>query len=284
LAECGTKLVIGCGYLGRRVAARWVAEGHRVLATSRSDARAAELRQLGVEPIRCDVLDPASLRTLPVATTVVYCVGFDRSAGRTMREVYFDGLAHILTALPSPERFVYVSSTGVYGHCHGEEVDEDAATEPLEESGRVVLEAERLLCDRRPDAVVLRFAGIYGPGRLLRGQAIRAGEPIIGDPEKWLNLIHVADGAAAVLAAEARARPGTVINVSDDHPVRRRDFYRLLARLLDAPEPRFELPPPDTPLPGHERTNRRIVNRRLRADLGVSLRYPSYAEGLPASI
>jgi nucleoside-diphosphate-sugar epimerase len=278
------KLILGCGYLGKRLAALWLAEGHRVFALTRSDPRAAELRRLGVEPVRGDVLDPSSLRALPAVATAAYCVGFDRAAGRTMREVYVDGLAHVLAALPPAGRFVYVSSTGVYGQCHGEEVDEEAATEPVEESGGVVLEAERLLRGRCPEAVVLRFAGIYGPDRLLRAQAVRAGEPTVGDPDRWLNLIHVADGAAAVVAAEARGRPGAVYNVADDRPVRRRDFYTLLAHLLGAPEPRFVPPTPAAPLPGHERTNRRIVNRRLRGELGVSLRYPSYEDGLPASV
>src|SRR5262249_56781506 len=121
-----------------------------------------------------------------------------------------------------------------------------------------------LVRSRLPGAVILRFAGIYGPGRLLGRQAVEAGEPLVGDPEKWLNLIHVEDGAAAVLAAEARGEPGAVYNVCDGRPVRRRDFYALLARLLGAPEPRFVPPPPGAPVPGHERADRRVVNRRLR--------------------
>jgi nucleoside-diphosphate-sugar epimerase len=277
-------LIIGCGYLGRRVAPLWRAEGHRVFATTRSDAHAEELRRLGAEPLRCDVLEPATLRALPAADTVVYCVGFDRAAGASRRDVFVTGLANVLAALPAPRRFVHVSSTGVYGQCNGEAVDEESATEPPEEAGRVVLEAERLLRGRDPGAVVLRFSGIYGPGRLLRGDAVRAGEPIVGDGDRWLNLVHVADGAAAVVAAAGRARPGAVYNVSDDRPVRRRDFYGLLARLLGGPEPRFVPPPPGAPLPAHERANRRILNRRLRAELGLTLRYPSYEEGLPASV
>jgi nucleoside-diphosphate-sugar epimerase len=277
------KLVIGCGYLGQRVALRWLAAGHRVFATTRSDARAEQLARHGLQPVRCDVADPPSLRGLPAADTVLYCVGFDRSAGRPMREVYVNGLDHVLAVLPPPGRFVHVSSTGVYGQCHGEEVDETAATEPLEESGRVVLEAEGVLRRRLPGAVVLRFASIYGPGRLLRAQALRAGEALVGDPEKWLNLIHVEDGAAAVLAAEERGRPGEVYNVADDRPVRRREFYGLLARLLGAREPQFVPPAPDAPLPAHERSNRRIGNRRLRQELVVDLRYPTCQEGLPAS-
>jgi nucleoside-diphosphate-sugar epimerase len=277
------KLVIGCGYLGRRVAASWRAAGHRVFATARGTGRGGELRRLGLEPVVCDVLDPASLRALPAASSVCYCVGFDRAAGRTMRQVYVDGLANVLDALRPPERFVYVSSTGVYGQNQGEAVDERAATEPAEESGQVVLAAERLLRTRRP-VVVLRFAGIYGPGRLLRSRGLLAGEPIAGDPERWLNLIHVDDGAAAVVAADERGRPGEVYNVCDDEPVRRRDFYSLLARLLGTPEPRFVPPEPGAPPPPHERTNRRIFNQRLHEDLRVKLCYPSYREGLPASL
>jgi nucleoside-diphosphate-sugar epimerase len=277
------KLIIGCGYLGQQVASRWRAAGHRVFTTTRSADRAEQLAQQGLEPLLCDVADPSSLKTVPAADTVLYCVGFDRAAGRSMREVHVNGLENVLAALAAPRRFLHVSSTGVYGHCHGEEVDERAATEPLDESGRVVLEAEGVLRRRLSDAVVLRFAGIYGPGRLLRERALRTGEALVGDPDKWLNLIHVEDGAAAILAAEERGRPGEVYNVSDDHPVRRREFYTHLARLLGVPQPRFVPPPPDAPLPGHERTNRRILNRRLRQELAAELRYPTYREGLPAS-
>lgn len=278
------KLVIGCGYLGRRVAALWRKQGHRVFATTRSAGRAEELHRYGLEPVVCDVLDPASLAALPAACTVFYGVGFDRTAGRSMRDVYVDGLANVVAALPRVERFLHVSSTGVYGQCSSEEVDETAATEPVEESGRVVLEAERLLRTRFPAAVVLRFAGMYGPGRLLRRQALLAGEPLVGDADKWLNLIHVEDGAAAVLAAEARARPAEVYNICDDCPVRRRDFCALLARLLGAPEPRFVPPAPDTSMPAHERANRRIVNRRLHENLGMQLRFPGYVEGLRSAV
>jgi nucleoside-diphosphate-sugar epimerase len=277
------KLIVGCGYLGRRVATLWRAAGHRVFATTRSERRADELRGLGVEPVVCDVLDPGSLAALPAADGVVYCVGFDRGAGAAMRDVYVGGLGNVLGRLPPPRRFVYVGSTGVYGQCRGEEVDEGAATEPADLAGVVVLEAEMLLRARLPGAIRLRFAGIYGPGRLLRRQAVESGGPVVGDADKWLNLIHVEDGAAAVLAAEERGRPGEVYNVSDGRPVRRRDFYTRLAEVLGAPPPRFEPPAPDAPLPSHERANRRVVSRRLREELGLRPRYPSYEEGLPAS-
>jgi nucleoside-diphosphate-sugar epimerase len=282
------KLIVGCGYLGQRVARLWLAQGHRVFGTTRTERRAAELHVIGVEPVLCDVLDETSLKKLPGAQTILYCVAPDRASGQTMRDLHVHGLSNLIGRYgilygDQTDALIYVSSTSVYGQCQEEEVDETAATEPQEESGRALLEAERLVrgCWIARKWCVLRLAGIYGPGRVIRQQAVAAGEALVGDPDKWVNLIHVDDGAAAVLAAEERGQGAGVYNVCDGHPVRRRDFYARLAQLLGAPEPRFAPPPPGEPLP-HERGNRRIVNRRLREELGIALRYPSYEEGLRA--
>lgn len=267
-------LVIGCGYLGRRVAAAWRDRGRQVAALSRG--RAGELAADGFEPVVGDVLDPASLAKLPEASTVLYAVGLDRTAGRPMRDVYVTGLANVLAALPQCGRFLYVSSTSVYGQTDGSVVTEESPTEPATESGRVVLDAERLLRERLPAAVVLRLAGICGPGRLLRRQALLQGrEPLAVDPDQFLNLIHVDDGVRAVLAAEERAKPGETYLVADGTPVRRGEFYAHLARLLGAPEPRYG--PPE----GRD-GNRRVSNRKAREELGFVPVYPSYVEGLAA--
>src|SRR5437879_5560524 len=98
-------LILGCGYLGRVVARRWLDAGHHVTALTRS--RADELRALAIEPILGDVTD-SNLR-LPAADTVLYAVGLDRSAGMSMRDLYVGGLANVLNALPTVRRFVYVS-------------------------------------------------------------------------------------------------------------------------------------------------------------------------------
>lgn len=82
------KLVIGCGYLGRRVAALWKEGGHHVFATTRNTRHAQDLQQARLEPVVCDVLDVESLKALPRVESVVYCVGFDRQAGVPKREVY----------------------------------------------------------------------------------------------------------------------------------------------------------------------------------------------------
>jgi nucleoside-diphosphate-sugar epimerase len=262
----------------------WLSQGHRVTGFTRRSTNAEELRRDGIEPIIADVLEPKSLLCLPYADTVLYAIGLDRTSGASMRSVYVDGLANVLDHLPPPRRFIYVSSSSVYGQSDRSWVDEDSPTEPLEESGQVVLDAERLLRAGLPQAIILRFAGIYGPNRLLRQRIIEAGEPIVGDADKWLNLIHVEDGVQAVLAAEDRGVPGRSYNICDDQPVRRRDFYTELARCLSAPSPRFILPPPDQPTPPHEKANRRIRNRRMHEELGVQLCYASYREGLPNSL
>src|SRR5438105_10460227 len=156
----------------------WLAQGRQVRVTTRRPQEAAALRTQGMEPILCDVLD-ADMAPLPAAETVLYAVGFDRSSGKSMRSVYVDGLANVLDRLPSPDRFIYVSSSSVYGQTDGGWIDEASPTEPEEESGRIVLDAETVLRTKLPTAVILRFAGIYGPGRLLRRTTIEAGEPII---------------------------------------------------------------------------------------------------------
>jgi nucleoside-diphosphate-sugar epimerase len=269
-------LIVGCGYLGRRLASRLLARGHRVTGTTRSASGAAELAALGVEPALCDVTAPGV--TLPQADALVHCVGYDRTAGKPMREVYVEGLRRVAGASGAIPRVVLVSSTSVYGQTEGEEVDEGSETSPIEENGRVVLDAELALRELRPDATILRFAGIYGPGRVLRESALRKGEPLGPHPQAWVNLIHVDDGAAAVEAALDHPSAGLLVNVADGHPVRRLDLYLYLARLLGTGPPVFSASAPG------KQSNRRVAARRLREELGVTPAYPSYISGLRASL
>jgi nucleoside-diphosphate-sugar epimerase len=278
------KLIIGCGYLGRRVAKRWLMQGHTIHALTRG--REAELQALGIQPIRGDVRELLDASALPPAQTVLYAVAPGRDEGQTPEDVWIQGLIHTATVMHdwrTRPRFIFISSTSVYGQMDGEDVDESSPTTPHEEAGQVLLGAEEFLRGDWPDAIILRFAGIYGPGRLLRSKAIQAGEPIIADPEKWLNLIHVEDGADAVLAVEALCKPGHIYNISDGHPVRRREFFARMAELLNAPPPRY-VPPAADARPPHETANRRVSNRRMREELKMELHYPDYEVGLAKSV
>ena len=286
-----TTLIIGCGYLGQRLGTMLHERGERVFGTVRSASRAADIADLGIEPFIADVLEPDSLRELPEAEAVFYCVGFDRAAGSTMRTVYVDGLQNVIDKLPrSVTRFVYASSSGVYGQTDGGWVDESSPTVPQHESGRVCLEAEDRVRawassgDGCASAVVLRFAGLYGPGRMVRRSVLERGEPIPGDPHKFLNLIHIDDAARAAAAALTAAQPEPLYLVCDDRPVTRADYYSQMATLLGSAQPRFEPPRPGTPEAARDATNKRIDNRRLKRGLQLALIHPDLKTGLSASL
>lgn len=282
------RLIIGCGYLGRRVAAAWLDAGDTVLALTRTEPNAQQLADIGVQAILGDVTQPQSLTALPECDTVLHAVGFDRSAGPSKREVYVDGLQYVLNRMSGRcDRFLHVSSTSVYGQQNGEDVDENSPCEPEHESGIICVDAERAVLNQIQESAgtggaVLRLAGIYGADRLLsRINAIRSGLSLPGPADAWLNLIHVDDAVRAVVAAAAAVELQPVYLVSDDRPVRRRDYYTRLASLLDAAAPEFD----DTAVARHTRgLGKRCNNTRLTSELGVNLQFPTIDEGLPHAI
>ncbi len=283
------RLIIGCGYLGRRVAALWLAQGDSVYALTRSPTHASELEAQGVQPLVGDVMDPESLRTLPAADTLLYAVGFDRHGSHSRSDVVLTGLGHVLQALPtSLKQLLFVSSTSVYGQSSGEGVDEDTPCHPVTEGGRLYRDAE-LLTSRelsqsgtRPDVDlrICRAAGLYGPDRLIgRIAALRAGEPLAVNPNGWLNLIHIDDCAAAITAVAERGRAGRTYLLSDGNPVLRRDFYSQLAELVGAPLPSYAA------AAGHiADLGKRCRNARLLQEANVRLRFPDTHTGLPDAL
>lgn len=276
-------LVIGCGYLGMRAAQAWRADGHAVAALTRSTERAAAWQAAGLEAVVGDVTRPATLRTLPSADLCLYAVGYDRRSAADRQSVSVGGVGHVLREIRERvERLIFVSSTSVYGQCRGEIVDEDSPCVPASEGGRICLEAEKLAQDlfdsahpERP-AVILRLAGLYGPGRLIaRARQLRERQPIAAHPEAWLNLIHVDDAAQAIVQLASRPDSGCRYLLSDGHPVRRREFYNCAARLIGAAPPEFV--PPDDSL------NKRCDSSRVRSYLGREFRRFDAANALPAA-
>jgi nucleoside-diphosphate-sugar epimerase len=218
---------------------------------------------------------------------VLFAVGYDRGGGRPIQEVYAGGLARAIQRLSaSVERFLYISSTGVYGHFAGGDVDETSPCEPVREGGRACLAAEEVLrASRLADrSVILRLAGIYGPGRIPRAADLAAGRPIDAPAGGWLNLIHVDDAARIVLLAEARAPLPNLYVVSDGQPVVRGEYYRELAQLIGAPPPHFAEPADHAPAAQRAASDKRINPRRMFAELAPTLLYPSYREGLAAIV
>ncbi|MDB5351121.1 MAG: rmlB [Planctomycetota bacterium] len=286
-------LIVGCGYLGMHVgrALRQDDPAAEVFGTTRTSQSSSRFAGSCIHPIVADVLDPASFVDLPRVDQIVHCVGYDRAAGVPMRRVYVDGLRHLLAHLDSCSwsgRFVLASSTGVYGQTGGEWVDETSPTRPGHASGIVCLEAEEVLRQWSAvsgnSATTIRFAGLYGPGRIVRRDAIVRGEPIIGDPNRWLNLIQIEDAARAVQTVLRSGTPIPVIVAGDDRPTRRQEYYELVARCLDAPIPHFLPPPEGSPEAARDESDKRVSNSFLRNHAGLALRYPDIATGVPASL
>ena len=280
-----TTLIVGCGYLGRRVGWRLRQRGERVFGTVRSGSSAKGLEPWGIEPVIADVLDPGAIGRLPEADRVVYCVGFDRAAGIPMRAVYVDGLKAVLDRLGSVvTRIVYASSTGVFGKDDGGWVDEGSPTEPRHESGRVCLDAEDVVRASGVHSVVIRYAGLYGPGRIVRRDAVAKGEFLVGDPDRFLNLIHIDDAAGAAVAALDVESAGPLYVACDDRPVPRRLYYAAVAAAIGAPEPRFRPPEPGSPESRREEANKRVRNDRIKADLNLSWMFPTIESGVPDAL
>jgi nucleoside-diphosphate-sugar epimerase len=296
-----SKLIFGCGYLGLRVAKLWKKQGHSVWTVTRSEERSLQLGMEGMLTAGADVTKSETLRflkTLPDLSlaseikkpneTVLFAVGYDRASGMSIHEVYVEGFKNVLDALPADiGRLIYISTTGVYGSAGGEWVDEETPPDPQRDGGRASLAAEQALA-QSPFAsrgIVLRLAGIYGPGRVPYLDKLRAGEPIPAPSQCYLNLIHVDDAAAVVVAAEGLSQLGNgprIYCVSDGHPVERGEYYREVARLVGAPPPKFIAPEPNSPRAARAAADRRGNNARMLADLGIKLTYPDYRAGLAA--
>jgi nucleoside-diphosphate-sugar epimerase len=260
---------------------------------TRSAEHAATFRKQGLHPIIGDVLNPGSLSQLPEVDTVFWAVGWDKTSGHSMQEVYVDGLENIREKMKwRSRRLIAISSTSVYGQHHGEWVDELSPCSPLQANGQTCLELEQILQNQSESdeqinpliTTVLRLSGIYGPGRLLsRAAALKSGEPLTGNPDAWLNLIHVDDAADAVVKCAMIEEIPEILLVSDDEPIHRRDYYGLLAKLVGAPPPRLswsESSDPDAPA----ELNKRCRNHLAKLSLNWKPHFPTFREGLPHAV
>jgi len=290
------KLIVGCGYLGGRVARLWQAAGEEVWVLTRSAEKARILNTEGVSTIVADLpgIRELARSIFPAVgfSTVLYSIGYDRNSSQPIEHVYAGALAKLLgcdvfNSVGSQTcRWIYISSTGVYGTATGDFVDEKTPPQPAREGGKASLAAEQVLREHPHGSrgIILRLAGIYGPDRIPRAADLQEGRPIDAPAEGWLNLIHVDDAARIVLLAEQRAEVPNLYCVSDNSPVQRSDYYRELARLLSAPEPRFVSPDPNSPASLRAGSDKRIRPAKLFRDLAPKLLYPSYRDGLQAIV
>jgi len=268
-------LIVGCGYVGLPLGLELVGQGHEVFGLRRSRARESELVAGGLKPLAADITRPEDLAKLPSPFDwVVNTVSSTKGGAEEYREVYLHGTRNLLEWLRAapPKKFVYTSSTSVYGQNDGSRVKETSPTERASVTSRLLVEAEKLLLEavqtQRFPAVILRVAGIYGPGRgHLFLQYLRQEAKIAGQGERLINMVHRDDLVGAIVAALKQGRPGEIYNVVDDEPVAQLHFFRWLSETLGKEMPGFAA---ETEKADRKRgrTNKRVSNRKLKRELG----------------
>jgi nucleoside-diphosphate-sugar epimerase len=284
-------LIIGCGYIGTAAAHALVQRGDSVTGICRSEDSASTLKQAGIHPVIADVTEPGSFRTLPASFDgVVYCVSSSRQGVAAYRDVYLHGTTNLLkwAEQGSAKPIIFTGSTTVYAQTHGEWVDETSPTEPPHESGKILLEAEKLLLDSALPVTILRLSAVYGPGRHAMLDKLREGTTVFpGHGQHYLNMAHRDDIVQAIVAALDRKPAGRIINIADDEPVLQADYVRWLCERLGLPMVKFD-PNAEPRFKGGMRKglqpNRRIRNVEMKSALGVQLEFPNFRAGLSAMI
>ena len=291
LSRRPTLLVVGCGDIGLRVLrllrGRW-----RLLALTSSPARAAELRAAGAVPLLGNLDDAASLARIGALADAVLHLAPPASQGAQDLRT-----AHLLQALARGgrvRRIVYGSTTGVYGDTGGAVFDETRPVAPATDRARRRVDAERRLrAFGRAFGVsvsLLRIPGIYAsdrPGGHPRDRLARGTPVLRAEDDVYTNHIHADDLARACVAALWRGLPQRVLHACDDTDLAMGDYFDLVADLAGLPHPqrvsRAEaaalLSPMQMSFMGE---SRRLLNRRLKTELRLQLRYPTVEQGLLA--
>jgi nucleoside-diphosphate-sugar epimerase len=279
-------LIVGCGYVGRRLAHRLQSD-YRVNATTRSAERAVELKRDGIHATvldldRLHISSPLPERLDQAA--IVYLAPPPASGESDLRLDRFFQIATV-----PPQAFVYISTTGVYGDTKGQLVDESTPVRPATDRARRRVSAEemvRVWCtERHVRRIVLRVPGIYGPGRLPL-ERLRNAEPTLRDEDAGVtNRIHVDDLVAACIAAIKNREARGVYNVTDGTAHTSTQFLDRVAALAQLPPaPRVSMDEAQLTFSPERLSflneSRRISNERMLINLGVRLRYPQMDEGI----
>jgi nucleoside-diphosphate-sugar epimerase len=280
-------LIVGCGDIGRRVAMRLLDQRRAVTGVVRSETGAMAVKQTGAHVLRIDLdSDEQAAGWAGGYREVYYFAAPPGDGGTDTRLQRF--LTRLDTAAP-PVRIVYISTSAVYGDCHGAWISEEQPLAPTTARGRRRLDAENRLREwtqrHGTRLVILRVPGIYGPGKLPLAR-LEQGLPVLQESEApWTNRIHADDLADICIAAMQADSPDVVYNVSDGHPSNMTDYFFRVADAAGLPRP------PEVDREEAARVlsagmlsflqdSRRMKNDKLLRDLGITLRYPDLDVGL----
>lgn len=282
-------LIVGFGDVGERLA-KMLTNKYRVMALVRKADRAELARSLGVVPVFGDLDDPHSLRRIAGLAEIVCHFAPPPSRGTVDSRT-----RHLLVALHQnratmlPQRLVYISTTGVYGDCGGDWIDETRNVQPSTDRAIRRMHAEGLLrqwATRTGVKVsILRAPGIYAADRLPIERLQKGTPALIDADDVFTNHIHADDLARAALAAITRGLPNRVYNVVDDSDMKMGDYFDVVAdhfKLARAPRvSRNEATTSiSAPMLSFMSESRRISNSRLKRELKFRFDYPTVAEFL----
>ena len=291
------RLILGSGYVGLEAAHRWVSLGDRVFAVTRSPEKAAAMQSSGIEPIAWDWFTPLPESTRKSITeltprfhTILIAVTHAQQNGIAPNDTHVLGLRNLVDSkLPIGDaNWIYLSTTGVYGSPEDSLwVHEDSPIEPTrpgsiaawagEEWCRGTIELSKL--------VVLRPAGIYGPGRVPNWQAVRDSIPLQMDPNSYLNLIHRDDLVSTIQHFANHSAKHSLYSVSDGSPPTRKQYYDYIAHLGQWPNPVF-VPSAAEPSSGVRTKSRMAANKQVSAkrlqNEFSTFAFPNYQVGLQA--
>jgi nucleoside-diphosphate-sugar epimerase len=280
-------LIIGCGDVALRALPQLRAR-YRVYGLTHDRERAPMLRAQGVVPIAGDLDDPASLDGLAgIAHDVLHTAPPPPRGTRDTRT------AHLIAALAKgeslPQQLVYISTSGVYGDCAGELIDETRVLRPQTARAQRRVDAEHQLRDwgkrSRVRVSILRAPGIYSELRLPL-ERLQAGMPALrADEDAYSNHVHAEDLARMAVAALRFGHAGRMYNASDDSMLKMGDYFDLVADRCGLPRPpRLSRAEANRSIPSNMWSfmseSRRLSNRRIKDELRFKLRYPTVREGI----
>lgn len=271
-----TLLSIGHGFSSRALAPRLLAQGWRVIGTTRSAEKAAALKETGVEP----VIWPSMPLPIAEATHLLTSVAPGADGDPVLAEAGSE-----LQVARHIEWVGYLSTTGVYGDHDGGWVDEKAVLAPATKRGQARVTAEAAWAELGLPLHIFRLAGIYGPGRGPFAKVRNGTARRIIKKNQVFSRIHVEDIATVVEASINKPNPGAVYNVCDDDPAPPQDVIAYAAKLLGLPLPPevcFEDAEMSPMARSFYSDSKRVNNDRIKDELGVKLKYPDYHTGLAA--
>ncbi len=264
---------------------------YRVYALSRSPQRFAALRMLGIIPVRGDLDRPGTLAAIAGLTHDV--VHFAPPPNRGAHDTR---TAHLIAALAKgsslPQQLVYISTSGVYGDCNGELVVETRPARPQTDRARRRVDAERRLREWGARSGVrvsiLRVPGIYAAERLPLARLAKGTPALMPEEDSYVNHVHADDLARIVVAALHHAHPNRMYNAADDAPQKMGDYFDLVADRFGLPRPpRIARAEAANVIPENllsfMNESRRLVNRRIKRELRLKLRYPTVEDGIAAA-